>query len=165
MVYFSAILIAFLSSLLNVSFFPHFLYLSLGFNIFLPFLAMYSIKDKTLFPVLLAFFAGIMYDAFILYNFPIFTILFLFVTITAKLLFNNDSSYNVDRTALIVVGLGLFLQTILNYQVLQNSFTELNLYLSVAGGIIFTLLWAIIMYKLFPRYFDWVEKTTSERFR
>ncbi len=165
MLYFSAFLIAFGISVVNVSLLPHF-WMPIAQIVFvLPFLSIYSLKDKTIFSYLLAVTLGVYYDTLTASSFPVFSVTFLLVTMVGKSFFSKITSYGVERTGWLLTLMGYGLILFSDWQRIGANLTHSGLYLQLATNLLFLFVWQLVLYRALTPYFDWVEKFTSERFR
>ena len=165
MIYFLIYLSSFLLVVLNVSVLPHLGYYVATGIYALPFVAIISIKDKSISPLLLAFMTGIVYDALGGTVFPVYTITFLAVAISAKLLLNNLTSYGVYKASFGLVGVGLLFTIILSYPSVVSSLRNPNLLVYILSMFLSTFIFAGVLYLSASKFFDYIEKYSSERFR
>jgi hypothetical protein len=166
MTYFSSSLIALLLYFFELSLFPHFSpWLTIPF-LLLPFFSILSVKDRTIFPIILAAIFGFLMDASVLSNFPIFVIAFVAITAISKLFFARFVSYGEMRATLLLTLFGLLIiygfELPLSVTTLSWSFSWL---IPIIFNFLLTYLVLAIMFLGFGKYFDWVEKSTEERFR
>ncbi|GEM_PF-1082076 len=166
MIYLGSSLIALLLYFMELSLLPHFSpWLTIPF-LLLPFLSLLSIKDRTIFPIILAAIFGFLLDANVLSKFPIFTIAFVAVTAISKLFFARFVSYGELRASFILTLLGLVI--IYGFEVPTQIATlswSFGWLVPIFFNFILTYLVLIIMIIGFRKYFDWVEKSTEERYR
>ena len=165
MVYLSTFVIAFLLYALNSSFLPHFWFNFNHIILILPFITLYSLRDKTIFPYILAVAIGILYNTIILSSFSYFAVIFLLVTIVGKNIFSKIASYGMSRAAFILTIFGYLLYLASDWKLILNSYNQPKLYISLLFNAFILFLVQIIFTKIFAKYFDWVEKTTTERYR
>lgn len=165
MVYLASTLIAFGLFFAELSFFPHFLpLLSVPFLI-LPFISIISLKDRSMYPIILAGIMGILTDAVAETVFPVFSTTYLVIAIISKFFLNRYESYGEFRANVINLSIG----------VLIIYGTELALHMGSLSGFSWILPFvlnigmaflALALYVLLGRrFFVWVEKKTEERFR
>lgn len=166
MIYLYSSLISLLLYFLELSLLPHFTPWLVVPSLLLPFIVILSVKDRTLFPIILGVAAGMLLDAGTLSKIPVFTITFLLVTALSKIFFLRFVSYGELRASLLLTTLGLVLiyaiQIFPQVTTTQWSigwFVPLTLNLALTYGAL-----ALIIIG-FRGYFDWVEKTTEERYR
>ncbi len=165
MLYISAILISFLIIFLNISIFPHiWIYLTVP-TLMVSFLAVYSLRDRTIFPYFLSFFIGLIYDSASTNNIPIFTITFIGIVIVGKLIFSNLTNYGLERTSYFLVVLAELSLAALSFETISASYQSLALYLILGLNMSMNLLLVFFWYRFGATYLDFVEKTTAERFR
>ncbi len=165
MLYLSAFLFTFVISALNVSLLPHFWPFSSQITFVLPFLAIYSLKDKTIFPYLLAVVLGLFYDSLTVASFPFFSVAFLIMTMIGKNFFSKITSYGVERTGWLLTLIGYLIILVSGWERVAVSYTNISLYTGVALNLVSLFVFQLLIFRLLVKYFDWVEKTTSERFR
>ena len=165
MVYFSATLISFILFFCDLSLLPHLLpALTIPF-LFLPFISIISLKDRTIFPIFLAGIIGFLTDGILVNSLPIFSIAYLTVAIMTKVFFERFSGYGELRANIINLFSGL---TIIYIPIFIQQFTTIS---SLSWGInlIFNILANFVVLFLYlwagQKYFLWVERKTEERFR
>ncbi len=165
MLYLSAISISFALYWLNISFLPHFWpYFSVPV-LFLTFLSIYALRDKTIFPYILSFIFGLIYDGASIGLFPKFTVIFLTVTVVGKLIFVNLTNYGLERTSYLLYLIGTILLWLSTYDILVVNLNRFATYASQGVNLALGLFVIFLSYRFGEKYFDYVEKTTSERFR
>jgi len=165
MIYLSALTIVLGLYILNISFLPHILISLSQIVLILPFISLYSLRDKSIFPYILAVFAGLLYDGATVSVFPIFAVTFLLIVLAGKNIFSKITSYGVERTSLLLTAIGFFVLVLSDWERLLLSYTNLHLYFALGMSFIAIMVIHFVLFRIFQRYFDWVEKTTSERFR
>lgn len=165
MIYLSTLAIVLGLYILNVSLLPHVSITLSQIVLVLPFISLYSLRDKSIFPYILAVFAGLLYDGATVSVFPIFAVTFLLIVLVGKNIFSKITSYGVERTSLLLTVIGFFAIVLSGWERLLTSYTNIHLYLSVGVSFIAIVVIHFVLFRVFQRYFDFVEKTTSERFR
>ena len=165
MVYISSFAIGILLAYLDLSFLPHLLPWYATPILIVPFLAILSIKDATIFPIILAFIIGFVYDASSLGGLPIFTVSLVLMVLLSKILFSRLSNYGIMRTSLLLSSIALAIIYASSYQLILSNFSNYNVYINIAISAAITLIFCAVIYLILRKYFDWIEKTTSERFR
>lgn len=165
MIYLSALTIVLGLYIINVSLLPHILISLSQIVLVLPFISLYSLRDKSIFPYILAVFAGLLYDGATVSAFPIFAVTFLLIVLAGKNIFSKITSYGVERTSLLLTVIGFFAIILSDWERLLTSYTNINLYLAVGTSFVVIIFIHFILFRVLQRYFDFVEKTTSERFR
>lgn len=165
MVYLSATLIAFVLYVTNVSLLPHFWILGTQFIFVIPFLSIYSLRDKTIFPYILAVGVGVFYDALTVSTFPYFAVVLLLTTVVGKNFFSKVTSYGVERTGLLLTVIAYFALLLSNWVLILSSYTKIVFYTNCLVSLVVLLIFQFVIYRVLGRYYDWVEKTTTERYR
>jgi hypothetical protein len=165
MIILSAIFISLLAYLINVSLTPHF-GLSLSHIILvLPFISLYSLRDKTIFPYILSAIVGILYDGSAVSGFPVFSVTFILITLIGKNVFSKITSYGVERTGLYLTVIGYFLILFSDWGRLIANYSDITLYVDIVISLALLVVIQIMLFRVFKNYFEWVEKTTTERYR
>jgi len=165
MIYFVSAIITFLLSILGISFLPHFWpYLTTPILV-LPYLAIISIKDKTIYPYFMALFAGVIYDVATKLTLPLYTLLFIFIILISKFLFSKLTSYSINRAIYILVAIGFIISVSFSYETVINSYQYSSLYILLVTNLFALFIESFLLLHFGGRYFDWIEKETSERFR
>jgi len=164
--YVATSLIALLLYFVELSLLPHFSpWLTVPF-LLLPFIAIISAKDRTIFPIILGGISGLLMDATTLNRLPVFAITFIVITAISKIFFARFISYGELRATLVLTLIGLILVYSLEIPALLSHFTlTYGWIVPIVFNILATYLVLIIMLYAFRKYFDWVEKTTEGRFR
>jgi hypothetical protein len=165
MVYLASILISFILFFADVSLLPHFLpWLTVPF-LFLPFISILSLKDRTIFPIILAGVMGLATDAVSGSPVPVFSIAYMAVVIISKVFMGRFLSYGEIRANLINVSVGLTIIYGVNLAIQINTVSGYLWVLAVLANIGATFL-TLIAYLWFGHdFFLWIEKETEERYR
>lgn len=165
MTYLFSSLIAFSLIFVEVSLMPHLIsWLAVPF-LLLPFISIISIKDRTIFPVLLAGVVGISMDAVSGNVIPIYSIAYVLIAVISKVLLGRFISYGELRANMInmIIGITVIYGTelALNFGNIHD-FSWLWMFLV---DIACAFLVLIVYIWLGRKYFSWVEKMTEERYR
>jgi divalent metal cation (Fe/Co/Zn/Cd) transporter len=131
----------------------------------IPFFAVYSLRDKTIFPYLLAFSIGVLADAYTANGIYINTIIFILIVALGKVVFTNLTNYGLERTSYLLSVVGSLLIYIFDFGIIVSNLANLNLYMIIGLNIFTNTVVVFIWYRFGQKYLDYVEKTTSERFR
>lgn len=165
MPYLLSSLIAFSLIFAEVSLAPHFLSWLAVPSLVLPFISIISIKDRTIFPIILAGLSGLVMDAVSANPIPFYSIAYISIAVISKVFLGIFVSYGEFRANLINMGVGL--------AVIYGS----ELAMKVGNIQSFDWMWVLIVniplaflvlafYMWAGRnYFSWIEKETEERFR
>ncbi len=166
MFYLYSSLLALLLYFIELSLFPHFSpWLVVPF-LLLPFIAILSVKDRTVFPIILGASMGLLLDANTLGQMPIFTISFLLFTTVSKLFFLRFVSYGELRASVALTFIGLTSIYIAEIVTQISTFKwSVSLLIPIIFNYILTFGILVLMIIGLRRYFDLVEKTTEERYR
>lgn len=165
MVYLSTILITLLLFFLELSFIPHFgLWMGIPF-LLLPFISIISIKDRTIFPVILAAVAGLLVDSVSTVVVPVYAIAFISIALVSKIFLNRFISYGEFRANIINISIGLLIIFGTDIAFRINSISSYAWLWPFSFGIFLTFLTLAIYMYFGHNYFSWVEKETEERFR
>jgi len=152
-------------SIMGISFLPHFWpYLTTPILV-LPYLAIISIKDKTIYPYFLALLAGLIYDSATRLTLPLYTLLFISIILFSKFLFSKLTSYSVNRAIYILVLVGYIISIFFSYDVIISSYQNVSLYILLIINILAVFTESFLLLRFGGKYFDWIEKETRERFR
>ena len=108
MIFFISWLIILVLLFLEVSFLPHF-FTVFGSFLILPYLVLYSHRDKTIHPFILTFVAGLILDSISGNALPIFSISFLISIFIGKVFFAQFDTYGESRANLIVIIVSLLI--------------------------------------------------------
>ena len=166
MTYLASSLIALGLYFVELSLLPHFSpWLTVPFMM-LPFLALLSARDRTIFPILLGGAVGLMMDATTLSHIPVFAIAFISVTAISKVFFAQFISYGESRASLLLTLLGLVIIYGFEIPTQLATFTwSIGWLIPILFNIALTFIVLVFMIFGFRKYFDWVEKTTEGRYR
>lgn len=161
----STLLISFILFFAEVSLLPHLLPSLLIPLLLLPFISIISLKDKTIFPIFLAGFFGILTDAVVGNSIPIFSIAYLVTVLISKFFLSKFLSYGEFRANLINLSLAM---TIIYGTDIALNLVNIHswgwLFL-LATNVLLTFLVLMVYLWLGQPYFSWIEKETEERFR
>lgn len=151
----------------EVSMLPHFLVLPAGPFLLLPFISIISMKDRTIFPIILAAIMGIFTDGITGNRVPLFTITYVLVVLVSKLFFTRFTSYGEMRASLISLtgALVIILGVDMAVRFMDISSWSVSWILPLSISIALTYFLLFIYLWVGHRYFTWVEKETEERFR
>lgn len=165
MVYLASSLVAFALFFAEISLLPH---LTLWFSVpflLLPFLSIISLKDRTIFPLILAGFFGLLTDAVSGNAIPVFSIAYLSVVIISKIFFGKFVSYGEFRANLITISIGIAIIYGTDLALRLTSISGFYWLLPFVFNIVFAYLLLILYIWAGRTYFAWIEKNTEERFR
>jgi cell shape-determining protein MreD len=145
---------------------PHFSpWLTIPF-LLLPFITILSIKDRTIFPIILGGIFGFLLDANTFSKFPVFTIAFIAVAAISKLFFARFVSYGEFRATFVLTLIGLAI--IYGFEVpaqLSSLTWSFGWLIPIIFNFLLTYFVLVLFIYILRKYFDWVEKSTEERFR
>lgn len=165
MIYLSTLLIAMALMLLEVSLAPHLMFIFPLPLFLLPFISIISLKDRTVFPIILAFIMGIIMDAAVNSTIPIYLFAYLSVVIISRVFMGRFISYGEGRANIINIGIGIMIiygvQIFYKLEYIKSWHWLVPLALSIAV----TYILLPIYLRLGRRYFSWIEQETEERFR
>ena len=150
-------------SIADISVLPRFSYY-LGLPLLaLPFIVIISLRDRSIFPIFLAFFAGLIYSSAA--GNLIYVVVFLIAAVTAKLFFADSQDYNYIRSSLVLLAGTLVLMLAASWNILMATWRDPKLYLVLAIYLVGSLLLLPLYSYLGRKYFDYVDKYTAERYR
>lgn len=150
---------------LEVSVLPHFWFYLAGPFLFLPFLSIISLRDRTIFPIILAAALGLVSDSVSGNVIPVFLIAYLAVTLISKVFMSKFTSYGEIRANIINITIGMFIIYGTDLVLTMGNIKGLQWLLPILINMSVTYLLLIIYIIAGQKYFNWLEKETEERFR
>lgn len=165
MIYFSSFLITISLYFLELSLLPHFISWSPMPLLVLPFLSILGLKDRTIFPIILAGIMGIITDSVSGNVIPVFSIAYVLVTLISKIFQAQFLSYGEMRAYMINISLALFIIFGTDFALKIQGLHGFSWVLPLGLSIIITYVLLILYTFLGRKYFSWIEKETEERFR
>lgn len=165
MIYASSALIALVLYFVEVSILPHFSFIFVGPLLVLPFISILSLKDRSIFPIILAGVMGILTDALTGGTVPIFLIAYVSIVLISNVFMGRFISYGEIRANIINITIGMVIIYGTDIVIRLTAINSLSWFVpfAVAVGLTYLLL---VLYLLVGRtYFAWIEKESEERFR
>jgi hypothetical protein len=163
MPYFLTTLITLILTLADISIVPRLsYYLSLPI-LALPFIVIVCLRDRTIYPIILALISGIIYSA--ASGNSIYVLTFLFVAAIGKVFFANSQNYNYIRSSLALLLIGLAGTIFASYGIIMKSYLNPSLYLLIGLYLLSSIALLPIYGFIGRRFFDYIDKYTAERFR
>jgi len=165
LVYLSSATISILLFLAEVSLLPHFLpWLTLPILV-LPFISIISLKDRTIFPVILACLLGLLTDSVAGGQVHIYLVAYLGVVLISKLFLDRFLSYGEFRANMISLAFGITIIYGADLAFKIGSLSGWSWVLPLLANLLAILAVLTLYVWLGQRYFCWLEKETEERFR
>jgi len=165
MIYLATISISLVLYFAELSLIPHLLpWFSVPF-LLLPFISIYSLKDRTIFPIFLAGLMGVMTDAATGNQIPIYSIAYLSIAVISKIFLGKFNSYGEVRANLInmLTGITIIYGTDLAFK--AGDIYSLSWFLPFVLNVILAFAVLVLYIWVGRRFFTWIEKETEERFR
>lgn len=152
---------------LETSLLPHFKIFGAVPFLALAFIIGIAVRYRGMFHFLLAFTIGIYID-YISGGVPgLFTGIFVFTVIIGRLMFFRDTGYDASHSFLWLLGISVSVVYLIQFTTLyQAGFNGWQPFLLIyASTMAQTFIAGYLMFSLFNKYFDWLNKKDEERHR
>lgn len=165
MVYISSLLLVVGLFFVESSMLPHFLSGIMTPLLVLPFISILVLKDRTLFPIILAGVLGMLTDAVAGNYIPVYSIAYLLVIFTSKVFFNRFISYGEFRANIINVFMAITIIYGTEIALTLENINNADWILPLLLNIVLTFAFLFLYMRFGRKYFSWIEKETEERYR
>ena len=167
MTYVFTTLISIILVFTELSFLPYFKIFGVGISIFLPFIILLSIRVRWYYTFWLAFFGGLIFDYSSGSNLGLFVAIFVFMAMISRALFFKKTNYLSLASYIWLITFGTVLTFILQaFWLYKSGFTDWGqFFLILVIKIILSVIAGLLLYKIFDKFLEWVNKKQEERYR
>jgi len=148
----------------ELSFGHHFLIFNSTAYITLAFLVSLSFRSRNYFQIFLALIAGLLFDFASVYEFPVFTTIFLMVMLLGRVIFYRKTSYKSLSTYIIFLLISSLMIYLISFPILfDNNFLGWQNYLiTTVTGVLLTILVGLVIYRILEPYYNWLDRKTEK---
>jgi hypothetical protein len=167
MAYLLTLVFTALLALVEVSFLPHFRVFNLVPFITLAFFVGLGVLFRGVFHILLAFVVGVFFSSISGTYIWLFPIIFVLVVVVGKYFFFRETGYNATQSFLILYLISSAIILLFNsvpFLLKQPELWPKYLWLFLTA-IILNFVFGLVIYRIFDKYYDWLNKKFEESYR